>query len=109
MLPLYLTRIEDLRHGDLVKVDCAAAARAEPLSQGSRLKDAGSMPRMRSDGRAVISIKWRAPGRVSRVRPTGMDRQGGSTGGVRRYPPTLPYARTWTRRKRPSVGDFTPR
>jgi len=24
MQPLYLARIEDLRHGDLVKVDCAA-------------------------------------------------------------------------------------
>jgi hypothetical protein len=25
MLPLYLARIEDLKHGDLVKVDCAVA------------------------------------------------------------------------------------
>lgn len=57
---LYLARIEDLRHGDLIKVDCAAchhvaagisaAARAEPSGQGARPKDAGSMPRVRSAG-----------------------------------------------------------
>jgi hypothetical protein len=28
MQPLYLTRIEDLRHGDLVKVDCAGCHHA---------------------------------------------------------------------------------
>jgi hypothetical protein len=30
MQPLYLARIEDLGHGDLVKVDCAAVALLTP-------------------------------------------------------------------------------
>jgi hypothetical protein len=57
MQPLYLARIEDLGHGDLVKVDCAAVALLTPeflqrlgLSPQAKVLDASSMPRMRSEG-----------------------------------------------------------
>ena len=61
MLPLYLARIEDLRRGDLVKVDCAAcrgvadagflvAPRAQPQCEGPRPQDARPVPRLRSEG-----------------------------------------------------------
>jgi hypothetical protein len=84
MQPLYLARIEDLGHGDLVKVDCAAchhvalltpefpvAARAEPSSQGGLPKDAASMPRMRSEGTSRRLDQVGAPGPMSRGSPNG--------------------------------------
>jgi hypothetical protein len=69
MLPLYLARIEDLRHGDLVKVDCAACqhvaaltpefllrARAQPaeldLKERVRCRGCGAK------GRAGVWVKW---------------------------------------------------
>jgi hypothetical protein len=45
MQPLYLARIEDLRHGDLVKVDCAATGVIEQLwhrSQEVEPRDTGA-------------------------------------------------------------------
>jgi hypothetical protein len=38
MQPLYLARIEDLRHGDLVKVDCAACHNVALLTPGLLLR-----------------------------------------------------------------------
>jgi hypothetical protein len=70
MVPLYLARIEDLGRGDLVQVDCAChhvglltpeflpRLGAQPAGQGARPQIAGQMPRMRSEGRAVVSMKW---------------------------------------------------
>ena len=71
MQPLYLTRIEDLRHGDLVKVDCAACHHVAVLtsdfllrlglSPGVKLLDLTGRVRCRgcgARGRAVVSVKW---------------------------------------------------
>jgi hypothetical protein len=72
MQPLYLAGIEDLGHGDLVKVDCAAchhvalltpafllrlgiSSRAKVLDLEERVRCRGCGTR----GRAVVSIKWR--------------------------------------------------
>ena len=38
MQPLYLARIEDLRRGDLVKVDCAACHHVALLTPGFLLR-----------------------------------------------------------------------
>jgi hypothetical protein len=74
MQPLYLARIEDLGHGDLVKVDCAAynhVALLTPeflrrLGLSCQTKVLGLKKRVRcrgcgERGRAVVSIKWRRP------------------------------------------------
>jgi hypothetical protein len=71
MLPLYLARIEDLRPGDLVKVDCAACrhvALLTPafllrlgLSPSAKVLDLKARVRCRgcgARGRAVVSVKW---------------------------------------------------
>jgi hypothetical protein len=71
MQPLYLTRIEDLGRGDLVKVDCAAGhhvALLTPefllrlgLSPQAKVLDLKTRVRCRgcgARGRAVISSKW---------------------------------------------------
>ena len=72
MLPLYLARIEDLRKGAFVKVDCAAAchhvAPLKPdfllrlgLSPSVKVLDLKARVRCRgcgARGRAVVSIKW---------------------------------------------------
>jgi hypothetical protein len=63
MQPLYLSRTEDLGHGDLVKVDCAAChhvalltlefllrLETQPSDQGARPQGARPVPRMRSKG-----------------------------------------------------------
>jgi hypothetical protein len=71
MVPLYAARIEDLRPGDFVKVDCAACSHTALLASAflSRL---GLSPRHKvldlkdkvrcrdcgARGRAVVSIKW---------------------------------------------------
>jgi hypothetical protein len=74
MPPLYLARIEDLRHGDLVKIDCVAchhvallppefllrlgiSAHAKVLDLKERVRCRGCGGR----GRAVVSVKWRRP------------------------------------------------
>jgi hypothetical protein len=62
-LPLYAPRIEDLKRGDLVKVDCGAChprrsadaggpaeAGAHPRNQGARIAGAVAMPRLRKEG-----------------------------------------------------------
>jgi hypothetical protein len=72
MQPLYLARIEDLRHGDLVKVDCAACHHVAVLTPDFLLRlgldpqakvlDLKERVRCRGcgkKGRAVVSIKWR--------------------------------------------------
>ncbi len=72
MLPLYLARIEDLGHGDLVQVDCAAChhvALLTPdfllrlgLSGQAKVLDLKGRVRCRgcgARGRGVVSIKWR--------------------------------------------------
>jgi hypothetical protein len=72
MQPLYLTRIEDLGRGDLVKVDCAAGhhvALLTPefllrlgLSPQAKVLDLKTRVRCRgcgAKGRAVVSAKWR--------------------------------------------------
>jgi hypothetical protein len=72
MTPLYLARIEDLRHGDLVKVDCAAChhvALLTPefllrlgLSPQAKVLDLKTRVRCRgcgAKGRAGVAIKWR--------------------------------------------------
>jgi hypothetical protein len=72
MQPLYLARIENLRHGDLVKVDCAACRHVALLVPGFLLRlglspqvkvlDLTTRVRCRGcgvKGRAVVSIKWR--------------------------------------------------
>jgi hypothetical protein len=69
MQPLYLARIEDLGHGDLVKVDCAAVALLTPeflLRLGLSPQDLKERVRRRgwgARGRAVVSIKWGAGAR----------------------------------------------
>jgi hypothetical protein len=74
-LPLYAARIEDLGHGDLVRVDCAACHHVALLTPESLLR-AGLSPaakvldlkgglRCRGCGRkgqAVVSIKGRGQG-----------------------------------------------
>jgi hypothetical protein len=75
MTPLYLARIEDLRRGDLVKVDCAAChhvALLTPdfllrlgLDPGAKVLDLTGRVRCRGCGarrRAVVSVKWRTRG-----------------------------------------------
>jgi hypothetical protein len=75
MLPLYAARIEDLRPGDFVKVDCAAchhvalltpeALRKAGLSPTAKVLDLKGRLRCRGcgrKGRAVVSIKWRGQG-----------------------------------------------
>jgi hypothetical protein len=70
MPPLYLARIEDLRHGDLV--DCAACHHVVlpapefllrlGLSPQAKVLDLQTRVRCRGCGarsRAVVSIKWR--------------------------------------------------
>ena len=71
MQPLYLARIEDLRHGDLVKVDCAACHHVALLTPDFLLRH-GLDPRTKvldlqgrgrcrgcgARGRAVVSVKW---------------------------------------------------
>jgi len=71
MQPLYLARIEDLRCGDLLRVDCATChhvalltpelllrlglspqAKVLPLKWRVRCRGCGAR------GRAVVSIKW---------------------------------------------------
>jgi ribosomal protein S27E len=71
MQPLYIVRIEDLRRGDFIKVDCAACHHvalltAEALlkfglSPGIKVLDLKTRVRCRSCGakaRAVVSVKW---------------------------------------------------
>jgi hypothetical protein len=71
MLPLYLARIEDLRQGEFVKVDCAAChhvALLTPeflfrfgLSPHAKVLDLKWRVRCRgcgARGQAVVSIKW---------------------------------------------------
>jgi hypothetical protein len=71
MQPLYLARIEDLGHGDVVRVDCAAChhiALLTPdfllrlgLSPQAKVLDLKSRVRCRgcgAKGRAVVSVKW---------------------------------------------------
>jgi len=75
MLPLYAARIEDLKRGDLVKVDCGAChhvALLTPetllrlgLTPGTKVLDLRMRLRCRGcerKGRAVVSIKWRRQG-----------------------------------------------
>ena len=75
MLPLYAARIEDLRLGDFVKVDCAAcdhvalltpeALRKAGLSPAAKVLDLKGRLRCRGcgmKGLAVVSIKWRGQG-----------------------------------------------
>ena len=71
MQPLYLTRIEDLGRGDLVKVDCAACHHVALLTSDFFLK-LGLNPRVKvldlkarvrcrgcgARGRAVVSVRW---------------------------------------------------
>ncbi len=72
MQPLYLARIEDLGHGDVVRVDCAAChhvALLTPdfllrlgLSRQTKVLDLKARVRCRgcgARGRAVVSVKWR--------------------------------------------------
>jgi hypothetical protein len=69
--PLYLARIEDLGHGDLVKVDCAACHYVAlltrdfllrfGLSPQAKVLDLKERVRCRGcggRGRAVVSVKW---------------------------------------------------
>ena len=64
MLPLYAARIEDLGHGDLIKIgraanaDRAAEGRTEPSRKGSRPQRAVPVPRVREE---------RASGRFDQV------------------------------------------
>jgi len=73
MQPLYLARIEDLGHGDLVKVDCAACHHValltpefplrlglNPRTQVLDLKERVGCRGCGARGRAVVSVKWRA-------------------------------------------------
>jgi len=71
MVPLYLARIEDLRPGDFVKIDCAGCSHTALLAPAV-LNQLGLSPRDKvldlkkrvrcrgcgARGRAVISIKW---------------------------------------------------
>jgi hypothetical protein len=71
MQPLYLTRIEDLRHGDLVKADCAACHHVallkpefllrlglNPQAKALDLKERVRCRGCGAKGRAVVSVKW---------------------------------------------------
>jgi hypothetical protein len=71
MLPLYLARIEDLRQGEFVKIDCSSChhvALLTPefllrlgLSPHAKVLDLKWRVRCRgcgARGRAVVSIKW---------------------------------------------------
>jgi hypothetical protein len=69
---LHLARIEDLGHGDLVKVDCAACSHLALLTREFLIRLGLSLQakvrelpfRCRgcgAKGRAVVSIKWRRP------------------------------------------------
>ena len=71
MQPLYLARIEDLGHGDLVKVDCAACHHVALLTPAFLLRlSISSRPKYSTSksgfgdrgcgakGRAVVSEKW---------------------------------------------------
>jgi hypothetical protein len=74
MLPFWAARIGDLSLGDLGKADCAACHHVALLTPGV-LSKLGLSPtakvldvalrfrcrRCRAKGRAVVSIKWRAP------------------------------------------------
>jgi hypothetical protein len=75
VLPLYAARIEDLRHGDFVKIDCAAchhvalltpqALLRAGLSHAAKVLDLKRRLRCRGcgrKGRAAVSIKWRGQG-----------------------------------------------
>jgi hypothetical protein len=65
LLPLYAARIEDLRLGDFVKVDCAACHHVALLTPEALLRVGLSRAakvldlkgRLRAGG-AVVSIKW---------------------------------------------------
>jgi hypothetical protein len=74
MVPHYTARIEDLRPGEFVKVDCAAChhvALLAPefllrlgLTPQTKVLDLKERVRCRgcgAKGRAVVSIKWRRP------------------------------------------------
>jgi hypothetical protein len=71
MVPLYAARVEDLRPGDFVKIDCAACSHTalltpaflarlglEPRFRVLDLKDRVRCRRCDVRGRAVVSIKW---------------------------------------------------
>jgi hypothetical protein len=71
MVPLYAARIEDLRPGDFVKVDCGACGHTAllapaflsrlGLSPRGKVLDLQGRARCRgcgARGRAVVSIKW---------------------------------------------------
>jgi hypothetical protein len=71
MLPLYAARIEDLRSGDFVKVDCSVCGHTALLTPAFlvrlglepayRLLDLKDRVRCRGcgvRGRAVVSIRW---------------------------------------------------
>jgi hypothetical protein len=72
MQPLYLARIEDLGHGDLVKIDCAACSHVALLTPEFLIR-LGLSPQAKvrelpfrcrgcgARGRAIVSIKWRRP------------------------------------------------
>jgi len=76
MVPLYAARIEDLKPGDFVMVECGACGHTVALPHnglvhGLRLQPTDKVldlaPRLRcrecdAKGRAVVSIKWRATG-----------------------------------------------
>jgi hypothetical protein len=92
MQPLYLARIEDLRHGDLVQVNCAAChhvalltpesllrlglspsgPRCSISNRGSRAADAGrgDEPSFRSDGQG-LKAKERGRQTLMERGPTG--------------------------------------
>ena len=84
MLPLYAARIEDLRPGDFVKVDCAACHPAdagspaegqpEPRGQVLDLKGRFRCRGCGRKGRAVVSVRF--PGRA-RERWDPSQRDGG--------------------------------
>jgi hypothetical protein len=71
MVPLYATRIEDLRPSDFVKIDCAACSHTalltpaslarlglEPRQRVLDLKDRVRCQKCNVRGRAVVAIKW---------------------------------------------------
>lgn len=71
MVPLYAARVEDLRPGDFVKIDCAACSHTalltpaflarlglEPRFRVLDLKDRVRCRRCDVRGRAVVSNKW---------------------------------------------------
>jgi hypothetical protein len=71
MVPLYAARIEDLRPGDFVKVDCSACSHTallspiflsrlglSPRSKVLDLKDRVRCRACGARGRGFVSIKW---------------------------------------------------